>query len=83
MIFCLRTFRKIDTDTDGFISEEEWIGHMLRTNRLSSGVVDLEGYGPASQIDNLLRQIGQTQHTYTEMGNLFGRVLGMMGQDPK
>ena len=65
----VRSFRKIDTDNDGYISEEEFIGHVLRSNHLAQGNIDLDRFGPTVQVEELLRQIKRSKSAYESLAS--------------
>jgi len=64
------SFRKLDTDNDGYISEEELIRYLLKTTRLTQGNIDLDRYTPSSQIDDLLRHVRNVSDNNRGSGDL-------------
>jgi Ca2+-binding EF-hand superfamily protein len=58
------SFRRIDTNHDGFISENEFIAHVLGSSRVISGSYDLDRFEPLSQVDALLTEVNRVRRDY-------------------
>ena len=63
----MSSFRKIDTNHDGFISENEFIAHVLSSNQLIGNVYDLDRFDPVAQVDTLLGEVTRLRREYETM----------------
>merc|ERR550534_3306790 len=61
------SFRKIDSNQDGFISENEFIAHVLSSNKLIGNVFDLDRFDPVAQVDTLLSEVTRLRRDYESL----------------
>jgi len=61
------TFRKIDTNHDGYISENEFIAHVLSSNKLIASELDLEKFKPDNQLEALLGEVNRMKRDYERL----------------